>query len=76
VIHVDEVYICELCQRAYEPEMMKHGARKLKAFKGYTVDLRLQEFRKMEFGKLPQFIDFASPKGKKLLAQMHEEVTR
>ena len=73
---MDEVYICELCQRAYEPEVMEHGSRKLKDFKGYTVDLRLQEFRKMELGKLPQFIEFASPKGRKLLAQMHEQVTR
>ena len=71
---MDEVYICELCQRAFEPEEIS-GVRKLKAFKGYTVDLRLQEFRKMKYEKLPEFIDFASPKGKTLLAQMHEEVT-
>jgi hypothetical protein len=78
VIHVDEVYICELCLRAFEPEEeeLAEGVRKLKMFEGYTVDLRLQQFRKMELGKLPQFIDFESPKGKKLLAQMHEEVTR
>jgi len=72
---VDDVSICELCQRAYEPEEID-GVRKLKEFQGYTVDLRLQEFRKMEYGKLPQFIEFASPKGQELLAQMHEEVTR
>jgi hypothetical protein len=72
---MDTVYICELCQRAYEPEEI-NGVRKLKEFKGYTVDLRLQQFRKMELGKLPQFIKFSSPKGKELLAQMHEEVTR
>jgi len=72
---VDEVNICELCQRAYEPEEI-NGVRKLKAFQGFTVDLRLQEYRKMELGKQPQFIEFASSKGKKLLAQMHERVTR
>ncbi len=72
---MEEVYICELCQRAYEPEEI-NGVRKLKMFKGYSVDLRLQQFRKMEDGKLPQFIDFTSPKGKKFLALMHEEVTR
>ncbi len=72
---MDDVSICELCQRAYEPEEID-GVRKLKEFQGYTVDLRLQEFRKMEYGKLPQFIEFASPKGQELLAQMHEEVTR
>jgi hypothetical protein len=75
VIDVDEVYICELCHRAYEPEI-KNGVRVLKLFKGYTVDLRLRQFRKMEDGKQPQFIDFASPKGNTLLSQMHEEVTR
>src|SRR6266571_4164420 len=53
-----ELPICELCQRAYEPEEI-NGVRKLKEFKGYTVDLRLQQFRKLEYGKLPQFIDFA-----------------
>ena len=75
VKYMDDVSICELCQRAYEPEEI-NGVRKLKEFQGYTVDLRLQEFRKMEYGKQPQFIEFASPKGKKLLAQMHERVTR
>ena len=76
---MDEVYICELCQRAYEPEEI-NGVRKLKEFQGYTVDLRLQEFRKMEYGKIfgerLQFIQFTSPKGKKLLDLMHEKVTR
>ena len=70
---MDEVYICELCQRAYEPEEV-NGVRKLKTFKNYTVDLRLGEFRKMEYGKLPEFIEFASSKGMKLLTQMHEAV--
>jgi hypothetical protein len=72
---MDEVYICELCQRAYEPEEI-NGVRKLKEFQGYTVDLRLQQFRKMEYGKSAEFIDFASPTGRKLLDQMHEQVTR
>ena len=72
---MDEVSICELCQRAYEPEEI-NGVRKLKEFQGYTVDLRLQQFRKMEYGKSAEFIDFASPTGRKLLAQMHEQITR
>jgi hypothetical protein len=71
--------ICELCERAFEPEEI-NGLRKLKTFKGYTVDLRLQQFRKLVHGKLfgdwLDFIEFASPKGKKLLTQMHEKVTR
>lgn len=71
---MEEVYMCEMCQRAYTPEEI-NGARKLKEFQGYTVDLRLQQFRKLEHGKLPQFIEFASSKGQKLLAQMHQAVT-
>ena len=70
-----EISICELCQQAYEPEEV-NGVRKLKEFKGYTVDLRLQEFRKIEFGKHLDFIDFDSQKGRKFLALMHKEVTR
>src|SRR6266699_5531725 len=62
-----ELPICELCQRAYEPEEI-NGVRKLKEFKGYTVDLRLQEFREMEPDELPVFLEFASSQGKKLLA--------
>ena len=72
---MEDVSICELCQKTYEPEEI-NGVRKLKAFKGYTVDLRLQEFRKMKPHELPVFLEFASPQGKKLLAQMHEEATR
>lgn len=69
------VYVCELCQLAYEPVKI-NGVRKLKEFKGYTVDLRLQQFRKIQFGTMPEFIDFASAKGQKLLVQLHEQVTR
>ncbi len=74
---MEEVYICELCQRVYEPTEPGPlaGLKILKKFKGYTVDLRLREFRNINRNPM-QFIDFASPKGKRLLAQMHEEVTR
>jgi len=81
---VDDVYICELCQRAFEPEEI-NGVRKLKKFKDYFVDLRLQQFRTgiqlfPELGNIQgitiDFIEFASPKGRELLTQMHEEVTR
>jgi hypothetical protein len=78
VIEVEEVYICELCLGAYEPEE-EGGVRRLKTFKGYTVDLRLQQFRRViqhEEGPSLETIDFASPKGRALLAQMHEQVTR
>jgi hypothetical protein len=47
--------------------------RELPVFKGYTVDERLQEFRKM----FPmEFIPFDSEKGKKLLAEMETENVR
>ena len=81
---MDEVYICELCIRAYEPEEI-NGVRKLKQFHGYFVDFRLQQFRTAIYlfpeiadiqGIGIDFIDFASPKGRELLAQMHEEETR
>lgn len=42
--------------------------RKLPVFRGYTVDGRLAEFRKLEFGKSPEFVPFFSVKGKRLLA--------
>lgn len=71
---MDEVYICELCKRAYEPEEI-HGVRRLKEFQGYTVDIRLNQFRKVEQGKQMDFIDFQSLEGRKLLAQIHETVT-
>ncbi len=41
--------------------------RKLPIYKNYTVDFRLKEFRKVVFGKLPEFIPFDSPKGQKLI---------
>ncbi len=72
---MDEVYICELCQLEYEPEKI-NGVLKLKEFKGYTVDLRVQEFRRITHGGCMEFIPFDIPEGKKLLSQMHEEVTR
>ncbi len=75
---MDDVSICELCIRVYEPEeeeFAEGGVRGLKTFQGYTVDLRLLEFRKATYGKELVFVPFNSPKGKKLLAQMHEEAT-
>ena len=50
---------------------------KLPTFMGYTIDARLREFRKAEYGKCLEFIPFDSPKGralmKKYLAQRKEE---
>ena len=81
---MEDIHLCELCLRAYEPEEI-NGVRKLKTFKGNTVDLRLQEFRKVRVAnyrngvyedRYIECVPFDSPKGKKLLAQMHEAVTR
>jgi len=41
--------------------------KKLPTFKGYTIDLRLKEFRRVK-GKSINFISFNSGKGEKLLS--------
>jgi len=43
------------------------SVRILPTFKGYTIDLRLREFRKAIYGEKLEFIPFNSPKGEKLL---------
>ena len=70
---MQQVFMCEMCQRVYAPEPI-NGARQLKIFRGYTVDIRLQEFRKSVAGKGLIFVPFTSSKGQQLLAQMHEAV--
>ncbi len=44
----------------------------LPTFKGYTIDIRLKQFRKIRQGAKIRFIDFDSPKGDKLLAKYVE----
>ncbi len=73
---MERVYICELCRKAYKPKPISQGCRLLQHFRDYVVDLDLLQFRKLVYNKTVEFIDFTSPKGKKLLAQMHEQVTR
>ena len=46
--------------------------RILPIFKGYTVDLRLQEFRKIESNKLPEFIPLLSDKGARLFYEFKQ----
>jgi len=44
---------------------------KLPEFKGYTVDNRLRQFRKVDRSKPNiEFVDFDSEKGKELLNEM------
>lgn len=40
--------------------------RKLSTFRGYTIDLRLEQFRKIKMGEKPEFIPFQTPEGQKL----------
>ena len=42
----------------------------LPTFKGYTVDMRLKEFRRAIPGVTLEFIPFSSPKGMKLLEEL------
>ena len=44
----------------------------LPTFKGYTVDMRLQEFRKTILGNKPEFIHFLSPNGEKLFEELRK----
>lgn len=46
--------------------------RILPVFKGYTVDLRLQEFRKIELDELPEFIPLTSDKGAQLFWEFRQ----
>lgn len=48
--------------------------KELRVFKGYIVDERLREFRVMNYGEMPEFIPFDSPKGQELLSDMEAEV--
>lgn len=46
--------------------------RILPIFKGYTVDLRLQEFRKIKSNKLPEFVPLLSDKGARLFYEFKQ----
>ena len=48
------------------------GGTKLPTFKGYTVDMRLKEFRSLEPGKKPEFLSFDSERGDMLLVELIE----
>ena len=48
------------------------SARILPMFKGYTVDLRLQEFRRVVLGEKLEFIHFLSPKGERLFEELRK----
>ncbi|MFC1550938.1 hypothetical protein ACFL6P_00095 [Candidatus Latescibacterota bacterium] len=47
--------------------------RALPVFRGYTVDFRLSEFRKVLHGLMIEFISFSSEKGMELLDELYLE---
>jgi hypothetical protein len=48
-------------------------AKELPTFKGYTIDKRLRQFRKVDREKPNiDFVDFDSEEGEKLLEEMEE----
>lgn len=50
--------------------MIRDSPVRLPEFEKYTVDFRLKEFRKVEYGKSIEFISFESKEGKRLLRKM------
>ena len=58
------------CSRppCHEVVGMNDAVKQLPVFKGYTVDVRLKQFRKVAAQRI-QFLDFASAEGDRLLAQ-------
>ncbi len=55
---------------------MRTSPRRLPTFEGYTVDIRLREFRRLDYGKEPEFIDFDTEQGDQLLAEYLEHLWR
>ena len=50
------------------------GVRVLPTFKGYTVDVKLRQFRKADPETGIEFIDFDSPEGDSLLGEYIESL--
>ena len=68
---MSERQLCERCLQVYGPEEI-NGIKLLKEFNGYTIDVRLKQFRKFPMDDLPEFIEFDSTKGQALLNEMHK----
>jgi len=58
------------CDAEPEEETEVEQPYQLPTFRGYTVDMRLREFRKATIGEKLEFIPFNSPEGKKLFAEL------
>jgi len=52
--------------------MVREMPFELPTFRGYTIDPRLRQFRKVIPYKSIEFIDFNSEKGQELLAEMRD----
>jgi hypothetical protein len=62
------------CADCYSNRVVwKETPIRLPTFKGYTVDGKLMEFRKLEIGKPFEFIPFDSAEGKKLWKEMRQK---
>ena len=70
---MNNTQMCDMCLKEYSPEEI-NGVRTLKEFKGYTIDIRLKQFRKVPLNELPEFIEFDSKEGQQLLAEMHAQL--
>ena len=58
------------CDAEPEEETEVEQSYQLPTFKGFTVDMRLREFRKATSGEKLEFIPFDSSEGKKLFAEL------
>lgn len=58
--------------RGWVSKKGKYMIRRLPVFKGYTVDLRLQEFRKVPLNDLPEFVPLLSDKGTRLFNELRQ----
>ena len=67
---MNRIKLCQKCLDEYSPQK-ENGVRVLRTFNGHTIDLRLQQFRKVPIDDLPEFIEFDSKEGLELLKQMH-----
>lgn len=67
---------CWICEGVFGARPIATGVNELQTFNGYTVDFQLREFRSIPRDDEPQFIDFHSPQGLQLCAEMHEAALR
>jgi hypothetical protein len=74
----EPLYRCDRCGRIIDQETglvigstgQVTSPRRLPVFRGYTVDVRLREFRRVEPGRRLVFVPFDSPRGRRLLTRL------